>query len=97
MINAYSVTLKMTSRLTNQRFHLTNIYGSAAADEKMAFITWLYNFDTDGIEDWILAGDFNLIRSLENRNRPGENIQDIFMFNDIIQHLDLVDIQFHGR
>lgn len=73
LINSYSVTLKMTSRMSNKSFHLTNIYGPAAADEKLAFITWLYNFDTSDIDDWLLAMDFNLIRSAENRNRPGGN------------------------
>lgn len=96
LVNSYSITLKMTSKLTNKSFHLTNIYGPAAADEKMAFITWLYNFDTDGIEDWLLARDFNLIRSTENRNMLGGNMQDMMLF-DLIQHLDLVDIHFQGR
>lgn len=78
LINSYSITLKLTSRITNQSFHLTNIYGPAAVDEKLAFITWLYNFDTDNIEDWILAGDFNLIRSIDNRNRPGATFRICF-------------------
>lgn len=37
--------------LTGRSFHLTNIYGPCAADEKAAFIWWLYNFDTNAIDD----------------------------------------------
>jgi hypothetical protein len=32
-----------------------------AASERVAFITWLYNFDTSDFDDWLLAGDFNLL------------------------------------
>lgn len=34
LVNSYSINLKMTSKITNKSFHLTNIYGPAAADEK---------------------------------------------------------------
>jgi len=30
------------------------------------------NFDTSSFDEWILAGDFNLIRIVENRNKPEE-------------------------
>lgn len=42
-------------------------------------------------------GDFNLIRSPENRNRPGGNLSDMLLFNNLINHLDLVEIAFQGR
>lgn len=42
-------------------------------------------------------GGFNLIRGLENRSRPGGNMNDMLLFNDMINHLDLVDIAFEGR
>lgn len=62
-----------------------------------AFVPWLYNFDTSEFEDWNLAGDFNLIRSPENRNVSGANVNNKLLFNDLIQHLDLVDVPFHGQ
>jgi exonuclease III len=95
--NGYSVIVKLTSRLYAQSFHITNIYGPAATADKLGFISWLYNFDTSGFEDWLLLGDFNLIRSAENRNRPGGNSSEMMLFNDLIQHLDLVEIDFQGR
>lgn len=42
-------------------------------------------------------GDFNLIRNPENRNRTGGNMGVMMLFNDLIHHLDLVDIAFEGR
>jgi exonuclease III len=93
--NAYSITMTFTCALTGKCFHLTNIYGPCPSNEKASFISWLYNFDTSPFKNWILAGDFNLMRSTENRNRAGGNINDMMLFNDIIQHLDLAEINFH--
>ena len=45
----------------------------------------------------MLLGDFGLIRSLDNRNRPGGNINNMLRFNSIIQHLDLEEIPLKGR
>jgi exonuclease III len=95
--NSYSVTVKLTSRHSGQSIHVTNIYGPSTPNEKAGFISWLYNFDTSSIEDWIILGDFNLIRSPENRSRPGGNTSEMFLYNDVILHLDLVEIAFQNR
>jgi hypothetical protein len=34
--------------------------------------------------EWIIMGDFNLIRRQEDRNREGANITEMFLFNDAI-------------
>lgn len=73
-INSYAVTIKLLSRLDNKTIHVTNIYGPTSAPQKLGFITWLMNFDTSEFEDWVLGGDFNLIRNPENRNKPGGDL-----------------------
>jgi hypothetical protein len=45
----------------------------------------------------MLAGDLNLIKSHVNRNREGGNQHDMLLFNDLIQHLVLAEIDFRGR
>jgi hypothetical protein len=95
--NSYSVTVKLKSLQTGHLFHVSNIYGPAAASEKAGFINWLYNFDTSQIDDWLILGDFNLIRSPDNRTIPGGNVSEMMLFNDLINHLDLVEIPFQGR
>lgn len=55
------------------------------------------NFDTSDFDDWVLGGDFNLIRSPENRNKPRGDISKMNMFNELIVDLDLVDLPFSGR
>jgi hypothetical protein len=42
-------------------------------------------------------GDFNIYRSLSNRNRPSGNLADTLIFNDAIGHLDLVELPLKGR
>lgn len=93
----HSITVEFTSCISGHQFHVTNIYAPAAPSLKLAFISWLNNFDTSNIQDWILLGDFNLIRTPENRNKPGGNIAEMLMFNYLIHNLDLVDIPFKGR
>ena len=58
----------------------------------MGFITWLMNFDTSDFDDWVLGGDFNLIRYPENRNKLGGYQREMNLFNEAISYLDLVDI-----
>jgi hypothetical protein len=69
--NAYAITMKFHNRLGNKGFHLTNIYGPSVSSEKLAFVTWLLNLNSSSFDDWLIAGDFNLIKSAENRNKPG--------------------------
>ena len=48
-------------------------------------------------QKWLLLGDFNFIRSMDNRNLPGGDVNDIFIFNEIIGHLGLLELPLKGR
>lgn len=95
--NSYAVTVKFDSHLYNNSFHLTNVYGPSASAEKFGFVTWLLNLNSSDFNNWILAGDFNLYRSTDDRNKPGGNLGEIQMFNEFIIDLDLVEIPFSGQ
>ena len=71
-----------------RRLSLPCIHTRGAAD---------YLTDTSNFEDWLLAGDLNLIRQQENRNKPGGDFSEMQMFNDLILDLNLVEIPFSGR
>jgi hypothetical protein len=45
---------------------------------------------------WLIVGDFNLIRSPQNRNKPGGNISEMFAFNEAISKLSLNEIPLKG-
>ena len=55
------------------------------------------NLDIQFEENWLLLGDFNFMRSIENRNQPGGGVNDIFLFNEIIGHLGLIELPIKGR
>jgi exonuclease III len=93
----FVATIKLTSLHSGQEWFLSNIYGPCAATDKADFINWLYNYDASSFDLWMVVGDFNLMRSHENHNRPGGNPNDMLLFNDVIHHLDLVEILLKGR
>jgi exonuclease III len=70
--NGYYVTMKFVNKLDRTAFHLSNVYGPSQAEAKMGFITWLLNTDSDDLDDWIIAGDFILYRSIDDRKNQVE-------------------------
>jgi hypothetical protein len=44
-----------------------------------------------------VLGDFNFVRSQENRNRSGGDINDMFLFNEVIGHLGLLELPLKGK
>jgi hypothetical protein len=60
-------------------------------------VSWLYNLSIAPAENWLLLSDFNFIRSQDNRNKPGGVVSDMFLFNDIIGHLGLLELPLKGR
>lgn len=83
-VNSYAISLKFTSKIDGKSFLLSNIYGPSQSSKKMAFITWLYNFNTLAYAYWILAGEFNLYKYVQNRNKVGGDPSEMQIFNDLI-------------
>src|SRR3954453_14247326 len=65
--------------------------------KKDEFIQWLYDLNIPDDELWLFMGDFNFIRSQQNRNKPGGDINDMFTFNTVIDHLGLEEPPIKGR
>jgi hypothetical protein len=93
----YAVTVKFLRRIDNRTFHVTNVYGPSHHDLKLAFVTWFLNLDTTDFEDWVIGGDFNMIREPSNRNKSGGDQSDMELFNDHRANLDLIEIPFSGK
>ena len=47
--------------------------------------------------DWLIVGDFNLIRKSENRNKPGGDLTNMFLFNEALSTLGVVELPLYGR
>jgi hypothetical protein len=60
-------------------------------------VQWLFNLNIPPDEDWLLVGDYNFIRSLENKNKPGGNVNDMLLFNDFIRRQNLTELPIKDR
>jgi hypothetical protein len=45
---------------------------------------WFYNIDMQADIDWLVVGDFNLIKKPDDRNKPGGNLREMLDFNAAI-------------
>ena len=95
-INNFAVTILFTTRHNNEPWKLSSVYGPCDGEERQMFVDWLNELQIEE-ENWMIMGDFNFYRSLENRNRAGVNINDIFIFNEVISNVGLQEIPLKGR
>ena len=73
---------------------ITNVYGPFQLPHKLAFLEELRSLSAGvGREHWIIGGDFNLIRSLEEKKGGIRTLSGVIAsFNETIEDLHLVDI-----
>lgn len=69
--NSFAITIKFSARHNGDTWFLTNIYGPCTHDGKRAFLHWFKHYTISDDDNWLVVGDFNLIRKPENRNRLG--------------------------
>lgn len=67
--NEYAISLEMTSTLNNNSWILTPIYAPCTHDGKRSFLEWFKGIQMPEQNEWIIVGDFNLIRKPEDRNK----------------------------
>jgi hypothetical protein len=64
---------------------------------KLNFLNWMKHIQLAQEVDWLIVGDFNLIRGPHNRNKPGGNVQDMLLFNEVISAQGWIELPLHGR
>jgi hypothetical protein len=94
--NSYAQSVEFVCKLTDDCWILTNIYDPCTTESKSAFLQWFKDIDMSDEVKWLIVGDFNLIRSPQNRNKPGGNITEMFAFNEAINRLCLNEIPLKG-
>ena len=94
---SFAITLSFTSTHTLETWKLSTVYGPCVEPARGAFIAWLRNLQISDTDNWLNLGDFNFYRSTENRNRPGGNISDTFVFNEAIGESGLIELPLKGR
>lgn len=85
-----SVTLALVADGT--QFCLTNVYATATAPEKPAFLAELQEIVPTPDVPWIIMGDFNLIRTAADKNNNNFNRAEAAGFNDAIDNIGQLEI-----
>jgi hypothetical protein len=60
--NSYAMSIEFVSIFSGATWVLTNIYASCSTEGKRDFLNWLHDFELSEGTNWLLVGDFNLIR-----------------------------------
>jgi mannosylglycoprotein endo-beta-mannosidase len=93
----FGLIIEFVSVHLGQKWTLVVVYGPCEGEQRDCFVQWLFNIVILDEELWLFMGNFNFIRSQQNRNRPGGNMNDMFIFNEIIDHLGLLELPIKGR
>jgi exonuclease III len=96
-VKPFGIIINFTSVHNNDNWTLVNVYGPSQGQMRDEFFQWLYNLNIEPRSNWMLMGDFNFIKSLENRNLPSGDVNDIFIFNEIIGQLGFLELPLKGR
>jgi exonuclease III len=96
-LQRYGVIVNFTSVHSGESWNLVSVYGPCQGELRDDFVNWLYNLHIPTGSNWLLLGDFNFIRSSDNRNKPGGDVNDMFLFNEVIGQLGLLELPLKGR
>nr|XP_020149932.1 uncharacterized protein LOC109735140 [Aegilops tauschii subsp. strangulata] len=96
-VQQFVVVIEFVSRQNNERWTLLTVYGPCQGEARDNFVTWLYHLNIPVDGNWLLLWDFNFLRSLDKRNLPGGDLNDMFIFNEIIGNLGLLELPIKGR
>jgi exonuclease III len=95
--NAYAISIEFLSKHDQSAWLLTNVYGPCTSEGKIVFLNWLKDIQIAQEVDWLVVGDFNLIRGPHNRNKPRGNLQEMLLFNEVISTQGWVELPLRGR
>jgi hypothetical protein len=95
--NAFGHMISFRTKLTNQAWWLTNIYAPCTPHRREEFLSWFSSLQTNDDKLWIFLGDFNMIISPKNRNKPGGDHLRMMNFNLVISQLGLQEISLKGQ
>ena len=91
--------VKLTLRCKNDgfKFVLYTVYGPAQHQNKQAFLSELANTCSKESLPYLIGGDFNIMRRLEDKSSGVFDFKWPNLFNAVIESLDLKEIVMSGR
>jgi hypothetical protein len=93
----FLIKLHIRNKSDNFIWTLVSVYGAAKDAAKPAFLRDLVNLAKDNPYTIIIGGDFNLLRYPEEKSKGRFDNHWPFLFNVIIDSLDLREISMVGR
>lgn len=88
--------VNLWDKINKTKWDLLTIYGVAQDEHKINFLNELSAFCSKSKEPLVIDGDFNIIRYMEERNRPHILSRFSDMFNTLINFHELREIVMNG-
>jgi hypothetical protein len=93
----YHIKFRMRNKVDGFQWNLIAVYGVAQAEHKKCFLTEIVQCCQNETIPLLMGGDFNLIRSPNEKNNDRYDDRWPFLFNAVINSLDLREIELSGR
>jgi endonuclease/exonuclease/phosphatase family metal-dependent hydrolase len=93
----FHIKLHIRNKADNFTWSLVAVYGAAQEDSKAAFLRKLVNLAKDNPHPILVGGDFNLLRFSFEKSRGRFDNHWPFLFNAVIDSLDLREASMIGR
>ena len=93
----FHIKFHLRNRAGNFTWSLVAVYGAAQEEHKSAFLHELVNLAKDNPYPILIGGDFNILRYQEEKNNDCFDTHWPFLFNVVIDSLDLREARISGR
>ena len=94
---SHCVNFHLRSKIDGFEWSLIPVYGAAQDEFKPEFLAELVRMCEVETRPMLIGGDFNIMRRQEDKNKDNFNAHWPFVFNAIIESLDLREIVPSGR
>ena len=89
--------MTVMDKITQFKWDLVNIYGAANAKDKSDFLVEFVHILNLNQLPILIGGDFNIIRRMSDRNKVKKLSKWSNIFNAIIEHWGLKELELSGR
>jgi hypothetical protein len=97
VLGEFAVKFRVRSKVDGFQWALVAVYGVAQLELNPDFLADLVRICRHERLPILVGGDFNIIRRRDEKNNDNFNGRWSFMFNTIIESLDLREIELSGR
>jgi exonuclease III len=91
------ITGTVTDKSNGSSWTMTAVYGPQEDADKVIFLQELRRIKNMVLQEWIMLGDFNLIKCLQDKSNSNVNLRMMGRFRRTIDELDLREIHLQGR